>query len=168
MVRNDAQDEIAEVLVASPAVPPFEDLVDVSRNLQSIARAVVDPICKKYELNKMALFALVNLEKFPDQTPSELSVDLHAKRTNIASTLRNLEYKKLVTIGMSDRDKRHRLVNLTEEGSQLASSITADLEDARFALVSGVEEEKVVLLEEAWSTFCSTVAEIAAGLEGHE
>lgn len=165
MAQRNTTKEAAEVLVASPVEPPFEDLVDVSRNLQTIAHAVLDPLCKKYGLNKMALFALVNLEKFPDQTPSNLSIDLHAKRTNVASTLRNLEYKDLIGIGVSSQDKRHRLVNLTEKGHAVACAIVADLEDARAALVNGVDEERIAMLKEAWGAFSATVAEIAADLE---
>lgn len=153
-------------LEATPLAPPFEDLIELSRDLQAIGNATLDPIARTYGLNRLALFTLLNLDRLPDQTPSHLSAVLHAKRTNIASTLRNLEYKGLITIGASEADKRHRLVNLTEKGREVALAAEAELNDARTALLDRVPTESIEQLMAAWQTFRTIAHDVAASVEG--
>lgn len=153
------------ILEATPLAPPFEDLIELSRDLQAIGNATLDPIGRKYGVNRLGLFTLLNLDRLPDQTPSHLSAVLHAKRTNIASTLRNLEYKGLITIGASETDKRHRLVNLTEKGREVALAAESDLNDARTALLDRVPTESIEQLMEAWQTFRTIAHDVAASVE---
>lgn len=153
-------------LEATPLAPPFEDLIELSRDLQAIGNATLDPIARTYGLNRLALFTLLNLDRLPDQTPSHLSAVLHAKRTNIASTLRNLEYKGLITIGASEADKRHRLVNLTEKGREVALAAETELNDTRAALLDRVPTESIEQLMEAWQTFRTIAHDVATSVEG--
>lgn len=153
------------VLEATPLAPPFEDLIELSRDLQAIGNATLDPIGRKYGVNRLGLFTLLNLDRLPDQTPSHLSAVLHAKRTNIASTLRNLEYKGFITIGASEADKRHRLVNLTEKGREVALAAEADLNSARTELLDRVPTESIEQLMEAWQTFRTIAHDVAASVE---
>lgn len=153
-------------LEATPLARPFEELIELSRDLQVIGNATLDPVGRKYGLNRLALFTLLNLDRLPDQTPSHLSAVLHAKRTNIASALRNLECKGLVTIGASEADKRHRLVNLTEKGREVALAADADLSEARASLLDHVPTESVEQLMEAWHTFRAIARDAATFAEG--
>lgn len=155
----------AVTLEATPLAPPFEDFIELSRDLRAIGNATLDPIGRTYGLNRLALFTLLNLDRLPDQTPSNLSAVLHAKRTNIASTLRNLEYKGLITIGASEVDKRHRLVNLTEKGREVALAAEADLNDARTALLDRVPIESIEQLMAAWQTFRTIAHDVATSAE---
>lgn len=153
-----------QTLATELSVPSVKAFTETLYDLEAISRSIVEPLCKKYELNKMALFVLLNLEQIPDQNPSRLSQALHAKRTNIASTLRNLEYKGLITIGTGVEDKRNRLVNLTESGQKIAASITVDLEAERLKLMAMVPQEVTQKLSEAWEAFCNSVSYIAKEL----
>ena len=159
------KDTGAIALDATPLEPPFEDLIELSRDLQAIGNATLDPIGRKYGLNRLALFTLLNLDRLPDQTPSHLSAALHAKRANIASTLRNLEYKGLIAIGVSETDKRHRLVNLTDKGRETVVSAEADLNEARAELLDRVPTESLEQLMEAWHTFRALAHDVAASAE---
>lgn len=165
--EDTAPEESGSVtLEATPLAPPFEELIELSRDLQVIGNATLDPVGRKYGLNRLALFTLLNLDRLPDQTPSHLSTVLHAKRTNIASALRNLECKGLVTIGASEADKRHRLVNLTEKGREVALAADADLSEARASLLDHVPTESVEQLMEAWHTFRACARDVATFAEG--
>lgn len=166
--REDTTPEESDsvTLEATPLAPPFEELIELSRDLQVIGNATLDPVGRKYGLNRLALLTLLNLDRLPDQTPSHLSAVLHAKRTNIASALRNLEYKGLVTIGASEADKRHRLVNLTEKGREVALAADADLSEARVSLLDHVPTESVEQLMEAWHTFRAIARDVATFAEG--
>lgn len=156
----------AVVLDAEPLDPPFKDLATVSRNLRVIGHSVIDPICKKYGLNELALFSLMHLAKAPDQLPSNLSGVLHAKRTNIASTLRTLEHKGFITIGASEQDKRQRLVNLTDKGCETVAAVEEDLEEARTALVERIDPDKFERIAGGWTDFRAIVADMVDSLEG--
>lgn len=155
----------AIVLDAVPLEPPFKDLATVSRNLRVIGHSVIDPLCKRHGLNELGLFTLVHLAKEPDQLPSHLSGILHAKRTNIASTLRTLEYKGLVTIGASEYDRRQRLVNLTDKGCETVAAVEEGMEEARAALVERIDADRMERIAEAWDDFRSIVADMANSLE---
>lgn len=164
--RNDAPHDVVDAVVldAVPLDPPFTDFATVSRNMHIIGRSVIDPLCKRYELNELSLFALMHLTQEPNQLPSHLSGVLHAKRTNIASTLRTLEYKGLVTIGAGEEDKRQRLINLTDKGRETVAAVEEEMEEARAALVERVDPDKLERITEGWNDFRNIVADMADSL----
>lgn len=166
MVQEITSDKFTEASFASCVDSPFKDIANVAQNMKTISCATLDPLCKKHSLDESAIFMLLFLEKAPDSMLQGLNLALCTKRANIMRTLRNLEYKNLVTIGINNDETYHRLVNLTDKGREIAFAIVADLEETRFNLEGIVGEEKVTVLKEAWHAFCSSIAEIAADLEG--
>lgn len=167
MVQEITSEKITEATFASCTDLLFKDIVDVAQNMKVISCAMLDQLCKKHSLDESAIFMLLFLEKAPDSMLSYLNLALCAKRANITRTLRNLEYKNLVTIGINNDKTYQRLVKLTGKGREIASAIVADLEETRLTLEGSVGEEKVAVLKEAWYDFCSSVAKIAADIGGY-
>ena len=157
---------VPELLEATPEPAPFEGLIELSRNLQAIARGVLDPTCESQGLNRLSALVLLHLYQSPNQLPSHLSFALHAQRANIASTLRGLTEQELIVVSPSETDRRARIVNLTDKGYAQAEKLASQLEEERRKLEDRIPPEHRERLLEGWCALQATARTIANELEG--
>ena len=103
---------------------------------------VVNEALKEYELYSAQWSILYSLKKFGAMTQTEIWQYLNVEAPTVTRTLVKLEHRKLITRN-EGKDKRERIVQLTEEALTLIPKIEARIAEVELQLLLSLSMDEV-------------------------
>jgi MarR family transcriptional regulator, lower aerobic nicotinate degradation pathway regulator len=119
------------------------------RRCQQIAVAVFLEECRAFELTPLQFIVLAALECFGPMDQARLGGVTALDRTTIIVVLTKLEERGLITRAPSDKDKRAKIVAITDAGCQTAQDVMPKVLEAQERMVhplNGRERTQLVAL----------------------
>ena len=102
----------------------------------------VNEALKDFGLYSAQWSILYSLQQFGEMTQTEIWQYLHVEAPTVTRTLMKLEQRKLI-IRKEGKDKRERIVQLTEKGLFLIPEIEAKVEEVEERLLQSLSAEEV-------------------------
>lgn len=139
MVRTNVTDsgEMGRRKVRSePSVSAFEMPGHLLRRCHQIAVGIFLEECRPHDLTPLQFVALATLSEKGPMDQAALGRVAALDRTTSAIVIRALAERGLVTRAQSQKDKRSKVVTLTNLGRDLLANVRADIETAQERIVS--------------------------------
>lgn len=99
------------------------------RNLSNIFDKEFNKVALKYDLTTSQSMVLIYLQKNTNQETNPIDLEKHFNysHASILGILKRLEEKKFITISKSDKDKRFRIIKISEKGINTEKNIKKSL-----------------------------------------
>lgn len=99
------------------------------RNLSNIFDKEFNKVALKYDLTTSQSMVLIYLQKNTNQETNPIDLEKHFNysHASILGILKRLEEKKFLTISKSDKDKRFRIIKISEKGINTEKNIKKSL-----------------------------------------
>ena len=99
------------------------------RNLSNIFDKEFNKVALKYDLTTSQSMVLIYLQKNTNQETNPIDLEKHFNysHASILGILKRLEEKNFITISKSDKDKRFRIIKISEKGINTEKNIKKSL-----------------------------------------
>ncbi|MDO5048197.1 MAG: MarR family winged helix-turn-helix transcriptional regulator [Anaerococcus sp.] len=122
-----------------------EDLEKMHKILNLLFKdfGLVKKRLRHFSLNDLEAFILINMAYMEEVTQKSLCMKLKAPKTTINSSIKNLEDKGLINLVLSDKDKRKKILVLTEKGDRHRREILKPINESNLRIYKDLGEENV-------------------------
>lgn len=102
----------------------------------------------KFGLNQPQFAVLGEIARHKDLAQKDILGEYLLKKSNLSKIIKKLEMMKLITIGISQADRRKMVLNATERGSKIYNQCMKDLNEMKLlftASLSGSEIQTILI-----------------------
>ena len=114
---------------------------------------------KGYDISFAQWPIMVALWHYDDLSQKHLSCIMHKNKTSITRMLATMEKHGIITRETDPKDKRNKLINLTEKGRDLVEELVPIIENFVDDMCKGLEPEEIKFLN-------STIAKVFENITG--
>lgn len=121
--------KLCSVLLIRGCIMDYKHVGRLIRNLSNIFDKEFNKVALKYDLTTSQSMVLIYLQKNTNQETNPIDLEKHFNysHASILGILKRLEEKKFITISKSDKDKRFRIIKISEKGINTEKNIKKSL-----------------------------------------
>ncbi|MFD7711162.1 MarR family winged helix-turn-helix transcriptional regulator [Streptomyces sp. NPDC059785] len=112
------------------------DLAEMIAPLLRTLTAAEQPVLDAHGLTMWAYTVLLHLEDTPIRTQAALAEAIRADKTRIIAVLDDLEDRELIRRRPDPKDRRARLLSLTDEGRRLRDTVRSAIQEGEERLLA--------------------------------
>lgn len=116
---------------------------------------------KKHGLTYMSMFILQLISD--GTTQKELCQTLYFSKQTISKVIQSFERKGLIELSNSGKDKRYKLIYVTEKGKQFQKEVIPALVDAELGAFFSLSEEEQETLTGLWERYTEACIKVING-----
>ncbi|MPY50798.1 MarR family winged helix-turn-helix transcriptional regulator [Streptomyces acidicola] len=134
MAENAVQGGTGDI--PSGGRPTRPDLAEMVAPLLRTLMAAEQPVLDAHGLTMWAYAVLLHLDETPIRTQAALAEAIRADKTRIIAVLDDLESRALIARRPDPKDRRARLLSLTEEGRRLRDTVQTAIQKGEDRLLA--------------------------------